>query len=64
VGGSLHSKRPRRVGSVNLEVHNKCLVSKWLFKLFNRDGVWQEILRNKYLRHKTLTQVQYMSGDS
>jgi hypothetical protein len=49
---------------LNLEVHNKCLLSKWLFKLINRDGVWQHILRNKYLRDKTLTQVQYMSGDS
>jgi hypothetical protein len=51
------------LGVLNLEVHNKCLLSKWLFKLINGDEVWQQILRNKYLRDKTLTQVQYMPGD-
>jgi hypothetical protein len=49
---------------LNLGVHNKCLLSKWLFKLLNGDGVWQQLLKNKYLRDKTLTQVQYMPGDS
>ena len=24
---------------LNLDVHNKCLLSKWLFKLMNGDGV-------------------------
>jgi hypothetical protein len=38
------------LGVLNLEVHNKCLLSKWLFKLINGDGVWQHILKNKYLR--------------
>ena len=52
------------LGVLNLHVHNKCLLSKWLFKWINGDGVWQQILRNKYIRDKTLTQVQYMSGDS
>jgi hypothetical protein len=32
--------------------------------LVNGDGVWQQLLKNKYLRDKTLTQVQYMPGDS
>ena len=48
----------------NLDVQNKCLLSKWLFKLINEDGVWQQILRRKYLRHKTIIQVEYMPGDS
>jgi hypothetical protein len=52
------------LGVLNLDVHNKCLLSKWLFKLLNGDGVWQQLLKNKYLRDKTLTQVQYMPGDS
>jgi hypothetical protein len=34
------------------------------FKLLNGDGIWQQLLRNKYLKTKTLTQVQYMLGDS
>ena len=52
------------LGVLNLDVYNKCLLSKWLLKLLNGDGVWQQLLKNKYLRDKTLTQVQYMSGDS
>jgi hypothetical protein len=43
------------LGVLNLEIHNKCLLSKWLFKLINGDGVWQQLLRNKYLRNKSLT---------
>ena len=45
-------------------MQNKCLLSKWLFRLINEDGVWQQLLRRKYLRHKTITQVEYMPGDS
>ena len=45
------------LGVLNLDVHNKCLLNKWLFRLLNEDGVWQQLLRNKYLRDKTLTQV-------
>ena len=52
------------LGVLNLDVHNKCLLSKWLFRLLNEDGVWQQLLRNKYLRDKTLTQVQYLPEDS
>jgi hypothetical protein len=47
-----------------LEIKNKCLLSKWLFKLLNEEGVWQELLQNKYLRHKTLSDVQAKPTDS
>jgi hypothetical protein len=57
------SKDQRGLGVLNLDVQNKCLLSKWLFKLLNGDGIWQQLLRNKYLKTKTLTQVQYMPGD-
>jgi hypothetical protein len=33
----------------NLEIQNQCLLSKWLFKLINEEGLWQTILRNKDL---------------
>ena len=49
---------------MNLEVQNKCLLNKWLFKLINEDGIWQQILRNKYLGSLTLTQVEKKPGDS
>ena len=42
------------LGTQNLDIQNKCLLSKWLFKLLNEDGMWQELLRNKYIKDKTL----------
>jgi hypothetical protein len=35
------------LGITNLDVQNRCLLSKWLYKLINEDGVWQELLRKK-----------------
>ena len=41
-----------------------CLLSKWLYKLLHEEGVWQEILQNKYLNNKTLSQVEAKPTDS
>jgi hypothetical protein len=52
--------RPKDQGGLeilNLQLQNKCLLAKWLVNLLNTDGTWQSLLRNKYLRTKTLTQV-------
>ncbi|WVZ57871.1 hypothetical protein U9M48_008206, partial [Paspalum notatum var. saurae] len=35
-------------------VQNLCLLSKWLFKLTNEEGVWKIFLKIKYLRPKRL----------
>jgi hypothetical protein len=43
---------------MDLKVQNKCLLSKWLFKLTNEDGIWQQILRKKHLKFKTLTRLR------
>lgn len=59
--------RPKDQGGLGIEdpeVKNKCLLSKWLFKLLTEEGVWQELLRNKYLHSKTLTQVTAKPIDS
>jgi hypothetical protein len=40
------------------------LLSKWLFKLINKQGVWQELLQNKYLKNKTLSHVSAKPTDS
>jgi hypothetical protein len=40
-----------------LELKNKSLLCKWLYKLMNEQGVWQELLHNKYLQSKNLSQV-------
>jgi hypothetical protein len=52
------------LGVIDLDLQNKCLLSKWIFKLINEDGLWQTILRNKYMRGKTFTEVEHMHGDS
>lgn len=47
--------KPKECGGLgiqNLELQNKCLLSKWLYRLLNEDGVWQKLLRRKYLAKK------------
>ena len=59
--------RPKDQGGLeitNLWIQNKCLLSKWLFKLLNEEGTWQTLLRNKYLSSKCLSQVHIRPGDS
>lgn len=46
-----------RVGIMNLDLQNKYLLSKWLFKLSNEHSSWQDLLRNKYIKDKTLSQL-------
>jgi hypothetical protein len=60
----LSTKGSRGLGIEVLEIKNRCLLSKWLFKLLNEDGVWQELLRKKYLYNKTLSQVTARTTDS
>jgi hypothetical protein len=60
-------KKPKDIGGlgiVDLDIQNKCLLSKWLFKMSNEEGVWQDILKKKYFRNKTLAQVERKKGDS
>jgi hypothetical protein len=35
------------LGIMDLDIQNKCLLCKWVFKLLNEDGVWQQMLRKK-----------------
>jgi hypothetical protein len=39
-------------------------LSKWLFKLVNEDGLWQELLQNKYIRDKTIRSCTKKPTDS
>uniref|UniRef100_A0A8I6YGZ3 Uncharacterized protein n=1 Tax=Hordeum vulgare subsp. vulgare TaxID=112509 RepID=A0A8I6YGZ3_HORVV len=60
--------RPKDQGGLgieNLEVKNRCLLSKWLFRLsVETEGIWVQILRNKYLHSKTLAHVSVRPNDS
>lgn len=52
--------RPKDQGGLgikNLEIKNKCLLRKLLYKLLNEEGVSQELLHNKCLNSKMLSQV-------
>lgn len=58
--------RPKDQGGLGVEVlhlKNISLLSKWLYKLMN-EGVWEEIIQNKYLKTKTLSQVTAKPTDS
>lgn len=53
------------LGIENLEVKNKCLLSKWLYRLSTEsEGTWIQIIQNKYLNSKTLAQVTARPNDS
>ena len=39
-------------------------MSEWLFKLINEQGVWQNLLKRKYLYNKYITQIDRRQGDS
>jgi hypothetical protein len=52
------------LGILDLQLQNKCLLAKWLVNLLNTDGIWQSMLWNKYIRGKSLTQVEAKPYDS
>ena len=65
MGYNLQTQGPRRARVENLEVRNRCLLSKWLFRLsVDTEGTWVQILRNKYLQSKTLAPVIVRPNDS
>jgi hypothetical protein len=52
--------RPKNQGGLDihdLEVKNTALLGKWLFRLLTEDGIWQTILRRKYIGSKASSQV-------
>jgi hypothetical protein len=52
------------LGILDLQLQNKCLLANWLVNLLKTDGMWQTLLRNKYLTSKSLTQVADKPYDS
>ena len=59
MGHSLPLKRPWGLGIHDLELKNIALFSKWLYRLLTTDGVWQQLIHNKYLGSQPLSQVQW-----
>jgi hypothetical protein len=52
-----------RLGIVNTKLMNICLMAKWTWKLYiGEQGLWVDILRNKYLRSKYLLVDSHRNG--
>ena len=52
--------RPKDQGGLevqDLEVKNRALLGKWLFKLLSEEGVWQTLLKRKYVGSNALSQI-------
>jgi hypothetical protein len=47
-----------------LEIKNQCLLSKWFSKLLSEEEMWQELIQNKYLHSKSLSEVTVKPNDS
>ena len=59
--------RPKSQGGLgiqDLEIKNIALLSKWVYKLLTENGVWQEIIRNKYVGSNAISQIHWKPGDS
>jgi hypothetical protein len=52
------------LGILDLDIQNTALLSKWLYKLLTSDETWQQLIRNKYLHSKPLSQAFWKLGDS
>jgi hypothetical protein len=52
------------LGVADLRVMNFCLLCKWLWKLETTDGLWQQMIRAKYLKNKPLSQRVSKPSDS
>jgi hypothetical protein len=42
------------MGIMNIDIQNQCLLRKWVYKLINENGMWQELLRQKYVQDKPI----------
>jgi hypothetical protein len=49
---------------MEVSVKTSCMLSKWLYKLLSEDGLWKELLKNKYLSQKTFAEVESKPTDS
>lgn len=52
------------LGVVDLTIKNVCYLGKWLLRLENENGLWQQMLRAKYLSKDTLTQCESKASQS
>ena len=58
------SKKKGGLGIKDISEMKKSLLCKWWWKLDKEDGVWQDIIKEKYLRNDTISSVTFKLGDS
>lgn len=76
-GGSLKKKyhlvkwckicKPKEKGGLgikDLRKLNISLLAKWWWKLENENGLWQDLVKQKYIKNKCLSQVKHRQNDS
>lgn len=52
------------LGVIDLDIMNFCLLCKWTWKLENEKGVWQTLVREKYLKKCTFRYCKKKNGQS
>jgi hypothetical protein len=59
--------RPKDQGGLDIEfieIKNRCLLCKWLFKLLPENVMWHELITNKYLHFDSLLHLKVKPLDS
>jgi hypothetical protein len=59
--------RPKDQGGLDIEfieIKNRCLLCKWLFKLLPENVMWHELITNKYLYFDSLLHLKVKPLDS
>lgn len=55
-------KQQGGLGLINLEKFNIALLAKWIWKLEAEEGLWQDIIRSKYIQNKCLSGIKKDRG--
>ena len=58
------SKKHGGLGIKNIQTMNISLLCKWWWKLEMENGLWQEIIKGKYLHNDTVGSVKHRMDDS
>jgi hypothetical protein len=57
-------KKEGGLGVKDLRRMNISLLCRWWWKLENEEGIWQEIVRHKYMKNKWIAQLSYKASNS
>ena len=58
------SKRKGGLGVKDIFKMNISLLCKWWWRLENEDGLWQTLIRNKYMKQDTISTIKSRLDDS